>query len=257
MQQFLSTVRPVLPITSLTPTGAEQTGDFAIWLGTGTYNLGTLLIFSSGAWVNATPTSNLSGYIQAAQIQANSITANQLAADCITAAAVSSGVITSLLIDGDIIQTAASGARIALSSSSGLQCVNTSGDVTCQIWTDVAGVGGIAVNRIVSANLSNIDVYVDSGDDFGVFVGASNIVTIDADGLTITANAAYGFTCNKDAWVQGHLNVVTDISINSTKVIGAQGATISDPSGGGTVDTQARSAINTIIDRLQAHGLIA
>jgi hypothetical protein len=37
----------------------------------------------------------------------------------------------------------------------------------------------------------------------------------------------------------------------------AQQATISDPSGGGTVDTNARTAINTIIDRLQAFGLIA
>lgn len=33
--------------------------------------------------------------------------------------------------------------------------------------------------------------------------------------------------------------------------------TISDPSGGATVDAQARTAINTIIDRLQALGLIS
>lgn len=36
-----------------------------------------------------------------------------------------------------------------------------------------------------------------------------------------------------------------------------QPTTISDPAGGGTVDTQARTAINTIIDRLQELGLIA
>ena len=36
-----------------------------------------------------------------------------------------------------------------------------------------------------------------------------------------------------------------------------QGATISDPSGGGTQDAEARTAINTIIDRLQAFGIIA
>lgn len=34
-------------------------------------------------------------------------------------------------------------------------------------------------------------------------------------------------------------------------------ATISDPSGGATVDSQARTAINTIIDRMQALGLIS
>ena len=36
-----------------------------------------------------------------------------------------------------------------------------------------------------------------------------------------------------------------------------QPATISDPSGGGTVDTQARTAINALIDRLQELDLIA
>lgn len=36
-----------------------------------------------------------------------------------------------------------------------------------------------------------------------------------------------------------------------------QGLTISDPSGGLVVDGEARTAINTIIDRLQAIGIIA
>jgi hypothetical protein len=34
-------------------------------------------------------------------------------------------------------------------------------------------------------------------------------------------------------------------------------ATISDPGGGANIDTEARTAINTIIDRLQAYNLIA
>jgi len=42
---------------------------------------------------------------------------------------------------------------------------------------------------------------------------------------------------------------------NATPIV--QPATISDPSGGATVDAEARTAINTIIDRLQAIGLIA
>ena len=42
---------------------------------------------------------------------------------------------------------------------------------------------------------------------------------------------------------------------NATPVV--QQATISDPTGGGTVDAEARSAINDLIDRFQAFGLIA
>jgi hypothetical protein len=42
---------------------------------------------------------------------------------------------------------------------------------------------------------------------------------------------------------------------NATPVV--QQSTISDPSGGTTVDAEARTAINTLIDRLQAFGLIA
>lgn len=36
-----------------------------------------------------------------------------------------------------------------------------------------------------------------------------------------------------------------------------QPATVADPAGGGTIDTEARTAINAIIDRLQELGLIA
>jgi hypothetical protein len=47
------------------------------------------------------------------------------------------------------------------------------------------------------------------------------------------------------------------VSVDGDQVLAARGATVSDPSGGATVDSQARTAINTIIDRLQAHGLIS
>ena len=42
---------------------------------------------------------------------------------------------------------------------------------------------------------------------------------------------------------------------SATPVI--QPATISDPSGGANIDSEARTAINTLIDRLQELGLIA
>lgn len=57
--------------------------------------------------------------------------------------------------------------------------------------------------------------------------------------------------------VDGSINAVTEYRVNGTKVVGAQGATVSDPTGGTVQDSEARTAIIAIIDRLQAHGLIA
>ncbi len=45
--------------------------------------------------------------------------------------------------------------------------------------------------------------------------------------------------------------------VNDIKVVGSQGAAVADATGGATVDTEARAAINAVIARLEAHGLIA
>lgn len=47
------------------------------------------------------------------------------------------------------------------------------------------------------------------------------------------------------------------IVMGATQVVGTQGAAVADASGGVTIDTQARTAINTLLARLRAHGLIA
>lgn len=44
---------------------------------------------------------------------------------------------------------------------------------------------------------------------------------------------------------------------NSKGLIANRQALVSDPSGGATIDTQARTAINAILDILEAHGLMA
>jgi hypothetical protein len=64
----------------------------------------------------------------------------------------------------------------------------------------------------------------------------------------------------RGTWAMGATINLTNsgrYQIGGTQVVGPQGATISDPSGGATVDSEARTAINAIIDRLQGHGLIA
>lgn len=61
------------------------------------------------------------------------------------------------------------------------------------------------------------------------------------------------------AWVDRFvsLDVTTSYKVAATKVIGAQGAAVPDATGGATVDAEARTAINDLLARLRAHGLIA
>ena len=47
------------------------------------------------------------------------------------------------------------------------------------------------------------------------------------------------------------------VEVDGVKVLGAQGAAIASPSGGATVDAEARAAIGLILAAMRQHGLIA
>ena len=47
------------------------------------------------------------------------------------------------------------------------------------------------------------------------------------------------------------------VEVAGTQVLSGQGAAVADASGGSTVDTEARAAINALLARLRAHGVIA
>lgn len=49
----------------------------------------------------------------------------------------------------------------------------------------------------------------------------------------------------------------TQFAVNGVKVVGAQLPAIGNPSGGATIDAQARTSIAQILDALRTHGLIA
>jgi len=53
------------------------------------------------------------------------------------------------------------------------------------------------------------------------------------------------------------VNTIQYYQVSGTKVVGAQGAAVSDATGGTVQDTEARTAINTLLARLRTHGLIA
>ena len=78
------------------------------------------------------------------------------------------------------------------------------------------------------------------------------------------------FFFNRDLKLQDGTNIIfasgvgTKIGTATTQKLAffgttpaAQQASIADPSGGGTIDTQARTAINSILDVLDVYGLTA
>ena len=57
-------------------------------------------------------------------------------------------------------------------------------------------------------------------------------------------------------WEKGHVRAAK-MSVAGNQVVGARLAAVTDPTGGGTVDAEARTAIAAILARLRSHGLIA
>jgi hypothetical protein len=58
------------------------------------------------------------------------------------------------------------------------------------------------------------------------------------------------------SWDVGTVRAST-VSVLGEQVLGGRGAAVGAPTGGSVVDTEARTAIAAVIDRLVAHGLIA
>ena len=57
------------------------------------------------------------------------------------------------------------------------------------------------------------------------------------------------------AWVFGDLSG-SQVSVDGTKVVGARGAAIANPTGGAVLDAEARAAIGLMLAALRQHGLI-
>lgn len=83
-------------------------------------------------------------------------------------------------------------------------------------------------------------------------IGAGTPIALDATGTATTK--ILGLQTDEA------MNALLAYRVDGTKVIGPRGAAVADASGGTTVDTEARAAINALLARLRAstgHGLIA
>jgi hypothetical protein len=72
-----------------------------------------------------------------------------------------------------------------------------------------------------------------------------------SNGYNLTATLA------GDGLIALNAGPTAGITINANRVVGPRQAAVTAPTGGGTIDSQARTAINDLISRLQAHGLIS
>ncbi|WP_150291896.1 DUF2793 domain-containing protein [Sphingobium estronivorans] len=69
------------------------------------------------------------------------------------------------------------------------------------------------------------------------------------------ADRGHGMAHDGAAWHDGAVRA-DGLHIAGSRVVGARGAGIADPSGGATVDPEARAAIAGILDAMRTHGLI-
>ena len=77
------------------------------------------------------------------------------------------------------------------------------------------------------------------------------------EGLSVWDSAArVRRTWSAGAWGDGAVSA-TKLEIGGQQVVGARLATIASPSGGTTIDSEARIALTAVIAALMSHGLIA
>jgi len=171
--------------------------------------------------------------------------------------------------------TAATGLRASVSRGNGTLVDGIGVDVQA-LSSTMTNAYGIRVGNVTGGSSLNYAIYTGTGlVRFGDAVTSTSTITgTSLIGTTRVTAPLIGTTTATDvvfdrnsvtqltlgsllATFAGSVNAVTEYRVAGTKVVGAQGATISDPTGGTVQDSEARTAINTIIDRLQAHGLIA
>ncbi len=79
----------------------------------------------------------------------------------------------------------------------------------------------------------------------GFYPDNNNVMTLGVSSLRFST--AYAYTGD----------FTTQVKVNGVKVLGAQGAAVANPTGGATVDTEARAQLSLALAALRTHGLIA
>lgn len=121
-------------------------------------------------------------------------------------------------------------------------------------------ISGVKANKAAAVPGSARRYDWSDGIYFGGFlpkVAATTIIEIDADDNVAIAAPTIKLTVSDAVEITGPVTTDQEYRVDGVKVVGAQGGAISSPSGGGTVDSQARTTIGSILSAMRAHGLIA
>ena len=126
------------------------------------------------------------------------------------------------------------------------------------------GPTAIAVNNSSGSARASLALVSNDGRVTLNNAAGSEMARLDAGGGLGEADSGYMLIRNAAGSLRVEAGVESggdgEIHINSIKVLGPRGSAVTKPSGGGTVDTEARTAIDAIIDRLgitSGHGLIS
>ncbi len=216
--------------------------------------------YTGSAWTKA---------VDGGDITANTVVTDALTAGCVTSAKMSVSQLDSIsanvgtLTAGSIIglthKTSASGARVEMTPS-GLFGYSASAEIFS------------ISNGSISATSMSIDSAwtpeVNSSGNISLKAGTSSSVYLMTSGTTRCQVSDTGIGVTGDIAATGDIyttgsgegiGVAADgfYRVGSNQVVGPQGAAVADASGGSTVDVQARDAINALLARCRAHGLIA
>ncbi len=103
--------------------------------------------------------------------------------------------------------------------------------------------------------------FLSSGDATTfIEIDADNNVSITCPTLKIaadTVDASADLALTGAASVSGAVDTATEYRVDGVKVVGNQAGPIAAPTGGSTIDTNARVTISAILSALRGHGLIS
>ena len=118
-----------------------------------------------------------------------------------------------------------------------------------------------ALTRNNAAGSMTIAAGTNAGNSIAFQTGGSARFSVSDSGASFTGDArpasdnAYDLGTTTVSWRAAYL---TDgLYVDDVRVVKEQGALVADASGGAVIDAEARTAINALLARIRAHGLIA